>query len=53
MKANIDTVIVGSRVVLVPYRPEHVPVRGRPSYPSHLEPQSAHFNLGVFVIEIS
>ncbi|PPQ90712.1 hypothetical protein CVT25_005020 [Psilocybe cyanescens] len=25
MKANIDTVIVGSRVVLVPYRPEHVP----------------------------
>ncbi|KAF8961188.1 GNAT domain-containing protein [Flammula alnicola] len=25
MKANIDTVIVGSRVILVPYRSEHVP----------------------------
>ena len=27
MKANIDTILVGSKVVLVPYRPEHVPVR--------------------------
>lgn len=29
MKANVDTVLVGSQVVLVPYRPEHVAVRGR------------------------
>jgi len=27
MKANVDTVLVGSKVVLVPYRSEHVPVR--------------------------
>lgn len=27
MKANINTVLVGSKVILVPYRPEHVPVR--------------------------
>lgn len=26
MKANINTVLVGSKVVLVPYRSEHVPV---------------------------
>jgi hypothetical protein len=26
MKANIDTILVGSKVVLVPYRSEHVPV---------------------------
>ncbi|KAF9043120.1 GNAT domain-containing protein, partial [Panaeolus papilionaceus] len=25
MKANINTVLVGSKVILVPYRPEHVP----------------------------
>lgn len=27
MRANIGTILVGSKVVLVPYRPEHVPVR--------------------------
>jgi len=27
MRANIDTVLVGEKVVLVPYKPEHVPVR--------------------------
>ena len=26
MKVNINTVLVGSKVVLVPYRSEHVPV---------------------------
>jgi hypothetical protein len=26
MKANINTVLIGEKVVLVPYRPEHVPV---------------------------
>jgi hypothetical protein len=31
MRVNADTVLVGTKVALVPYLPEHVPVRLYPT----------------------